>query len=133
MFLLERSHEVDCKEREYLGVLPLDSSLTRLVGKEGSRERKDPVLSNNNNRNTNINCISGFYLQVAKPTLHQLATDSIDETLGISVVCENVTKDKDMSSNEYNVTIFFKLTEASGKKAKVTIHSHHSSRLVQSR
>ena len=42
------------------------------------------IKCNDNNRNININCNSGFYLQVAKPSLHQLATDSIDETLGIS-------------------------------------------------
>ena len=89
------------------------------------------ISCNDNNRNININCNSGFYLQVAKPTLLQLATGSIDSIDGIDIECQNVTKNKDLASHEYNLTLFFIIIEGTGKRAKVTIHSHHSSRLVQ--
>ena len=86
---------------------------------------------NDNYRNININCSSGFYLQVARPTLNLLTNDQIESILGTNVIYENATQNMDNTGNEFNITLFFKLVEASGKSAKVTIHTHHSTRMVQ--
>ena len=82
-------------------------------------------------KNINIECNSGFYSEVAKPTICSLAQDFIPPIHGFTVQCESVTKNMDKADNQFNLTLFFKLIAASGKSFKVTIHTHHSTRLVQ--
>ena len=83
-------------------------------------------------KNINISCSSGFYAEVAKPTLVALSRDPIPPVLDISVNFERLTKNKDTSGSEYNLTIFFKLINpSSSKQHSVTIHTHHSTRCVQ--
>ena len=85
------------------------------------------ITSKDQDGNINIECSSGFYAQIAKPTLCSLSQDHIPPVLNTSVFCENLTKNIDKHGYEFNRTIFFKL----GEVRKVTVHVHHSSRLVQ--
>ena len=85
------------------------------------------ITSKDQDKNINIECNSGFYAQVAKPTLCSLSQDHIPPVLNTSVFCENLTQNTDKHGYEFNRTIFFKLGEA----RKVTVHVHHSTRLVQ--
>ena len=85
------------------------------------------ITAKDNNKNINIECSSGFYTQVAKPTLCSLAQDNIPAVLGVTIFCENLTNNLDRNNLEFNRTMFFKL----GGNKKVTVHVHHSTRLVQ--
>ena len=85
------------------------------------------IISKDHDRSISIECSSGFYAQVAKPTLFSLSQDSIPPVLGITIFCENVTTNLDKNGFEFNRTMFFKLANAK----KVTVHVHHSTRLVQ--
>ena len=85
------------------------------------------IISKDHNKSISIECNSGFYAQVAKPTLCSLSQDNIPPVLGITIFCENVTTNLDKKGYEFNRTMFFKLD---GVK-KVTVHVHHSTRLVQ--
>jgi hypothetical protein len=89
------------------------------------------VVEKDQNKNINLECSSGFYAQVAKPTLFSLSQDHIPPVLGISILCDNIIKNLDGLGHEYNRAIFFKLGHANGNSRKVTIHAHLSTRLVQ--
>ena len=88
------------------------------------------VVTKDQERNINIECSSGFYAQVAKPTLCSLSQDHIPPILGISVFCEDVARNLDNLGHEYSRTMFFKL-QVDDTIRKATVHVHHSSRLVQ--
>ena len=80
------------------------------------------------NKNVNIECSSGFYAQVAKPTVCALATGYIPPIQGYSTICDNHVKNIDLADNEYNLMFTFKIKgPTNGKVTKVTIHLHHSS------
>ena len=89
------------------------------------------LVHKDQDKNINIECSSGFYAQVAKPTLCSLSQDFIPPILGFSIFCANITKNTDARSYEYSLTMFFKITQDNGNSTKVTIHAHHSTRLVQ--
>ena len=89
------------------------------------------LLHKDHDKNINIECSSGFYSQVAKPTLCSLAQDYIPPVLGHTIICDNITKNIDASGSEYNLTLFFKVSPENGREYKVTIHTHNSTRLVQ--
>ena len=88
------------------------------------------VVTKDQDRSINIECSSGFYAQVAKPTLCSLSQDHIPPILGITVFCEDVTRSLDSLGHEFNRTMFFKL-QVNDIVRKATVHVHHSSRLVQ--
>ena len=89
------------------------------------------VVHKDNDKNINIECSSGFYSQVAKPTLCSLSQDYIQPILGFSVTCDRITENTDALGHEVNLTMFFKISQSSGNNAKVTVHVHNSTRLVQ--
>ena len=89
------------------------------------------IVHKDNDKNINIECSSGFYVQVAKPTLCSLSQDYIQPVLGLSISCDNITKNVDALGHEVNLTLFFKITLSNDNTAKVTIHAHNSTRLVQ--
>ena len=82
-------------------------------------------------KNINIECSSGFYSQVAKPTICSLSQDYIPPVLGHTIICDNITRNIDALGSEYNLTLFFMVTPEKGRGMKVTIHTHNSTRLVQ--
>ena len=89
------------------------------------------LVHKDHDKNINIECSSGFYSQVAKPTLCSLAQDYIPPVLGHTITCDNITKNIDASGSEYNLTLFFKVTPDKGRGLKVTVHTHNCTRLVQ--
>ena len=89
------------------------------------------VVHKDQDKNINIECSSGFYTQVAKPTICSLSQDYIPPILGFSIICTDITKNIDGSGHEYNITMFFKVCQDNGNSRKVPIHVHHSKRLVQ--
>ena len=89
------------------------------------------VTYNDHGKNVNIECNSGFYAQVAKPTLSSLANDPIPPVLGFSIVCDNITKNIDALGHEFNLTVFFRVVQSNGNSTKVTVHTHNSKRCVQ--
>ena len=89
------------------------------------------VVHKDQDKNINIECSSGFYAQVAKPTICSLSQDYIPPILGFSIICTDITKNIDGSGHEYNITMFFKVCQDNGNSRKVTIHAHNSKRLVQ--
>lgn len=89
------------------------------------------LVHKDQDKNINIECSSGFYHQVAKPTLCSLSQDFIPPILGSSIFCSNITKNTDAHGYEYSLTMFFKISQDNGNSTKVTIHAHHSARLVQ--
>ena len=89
------------------------------------------MIHKDHGKNVNIECNSGFYAQVAKPTVSSLAHDPILPVLGYSIVCDNITKNTDALGLEYNLTVFFRVVQNNGNSTKVTIHTHNSKRCVQ--
>ena len=67
------------------------------------------VTASDQNRNINVQCSSGFYAQVAKPTLCALANEPLPKTMGLTISCDNVTRNLDSCGSEYNLTLFFKV------------------------
>ena len=89
------------------------------------------VIHKDYSKNVNIECNSGFYAQVARPTLSTLAHDPIPPVLGYSIVCDNITKNMDAAGLEFNLTVFFRIVQSNGNSTKVTVHTHNSKRCVQ--
>ena len=90
------------------------------------------IILKDKEKNVNIECNSGFYAQVAKPTIFALAKDYISSVMGFSIECDGLVKNLDKKGNEYNLVLTFKLRQVMGDKlGKVTIHTHHSARMVQ--
>ena len=97
-----------------------------------AKARDFTITSNDENRNINIECSSGFYAQVAKPTVYSLAQDHLQSPVnGCQISFDHLTKNLDSSGNEFNLTLFFKLKEKRGRQLNVTVHTHHSTRLIQ--
>ena len=125
-----------CANKNYSGVRTRVAEFELNRAKQTASICKDAlikdfkVVTKDQDRNINIECSSGFYAQVAKPTLCSLSQDHIPPILGISVFCEDVTRSLDSLGHEFNRTMFFKL-QVNDIVRKATVHVHHSSRLVQ--
>ena len=88
------------------------------------------ITHKDSSRNINISCISGFYLEVAKPTTIDLSQCQIEPVDGITASCDDITKNMDSIGHEFNLTLFFKLNLVYGKTLKVTLHTHYSFRII---
>ena len=64
------------------------------------------ITHKDNFKNININCNSGFYMEVAKPTMINLSQSQILPINGISASCDDITKSKDTNGHEFNLTLF---------------------------
>ena len=90
------------------------------------------IIRKDEDKSININCSSGFYDQVAKPTLCGLVEGHIPTVLGVPILCDSITRNFDSVGREYNRTLFFKLGHPGPSFiGSVTIHSHNSTRNVQ--
>ena len=117
-----------------------DYSLSRT--RQTSNLRRDAVLQNyrievnDNDKNVNIRCNSGFFLQVASPLLLSLAKQTSSPLIieDISVVCSNTRESLDNLNLTVNNVYFFllyDLDKPSKSAMKVTIHSHITQHNVQ--
>ena len=89
------------------------------------------LVHKDHDKNINIECNSGFYVQVAKPTVSSLSHDPVPPALGFSIVCDSMTQNHDALGLEFNLTIFLRIVHDNGNSNKVTIHTHNSTRCIQ--
>ena len=90
------------------------------------------IAINDEDRNVNILCSTGFYDKVAKPVFSSLAKGSTMSLNNISISCDHIDYNRDKTLCEYNRVLHIKLGGAGQFSiGKVTIHLHHTKRLVQ--
>ena len=96
----------------------------------------DTVI-NNFNENINLQCSSGFYLEVGSPALLSLAKQTCATSqlvvTGVRIHCSNTRISLDDHNLHVNSTYFFDLLDDSSGSAlaKVTVHCHVTTRVIQ--
>ena len=87
---------------------------------------------NDNDRNVNILCSTGFYDAVAKPVVCGFSKGTTMNINNISVNCRHIDHNRDSRCYEYNRVLHIDIgSDGQFKIGKVTIHLHHTRRLVQ--
>ena len=110
--------------------------------KQLSRLQKDTLLGNYtitvspSNQNVNIQCSTGFYTQVALPSLSDIKVGNRFEVPcdfgNVSVYCYDITGEIDNSNANIKAVIFFRLSNIKKQgKGGVTVHLHHTKRKLQ--
>ena len=90
------------------------------------------IMMNDNDRNVNIQCSSAYYDAVAKPVLCGLTKETALNFNNISVNCSHINYNRDKNGYEYNRVLHMLLTGGGQASiGKVTIHLHHTTRLLQ--
>ena len=90
------------------------------------------IMMNDNDRNVNIQCSSAYYDAVAKPVLCGLTKETALNFSNISVNCSHINYNRDKNGYEYNRVLHMLLTGGGQARiGKVTIHLHHTTRLLQ--
>ena len=86
---------------------------------------------NNSDSNVNIKCSAGFYKAVAIPAFATLSPGFSDQHPAASITCCNIEPSIDYKGVEFNRIFWFSIRDSSGTSASVTVHLHHTTRLVQ--
>ena len=89
------------------------------------------VSVNSNNENCNIECSSGFYVQIARPCISALDENTLLNSANITITVTEVVINKDKNHYEANRKILFKFANKNEDIGGVTVHIHDSARLVQ--
>ena len=90
------------------------------------------ITINDNDKNVNIQCSTAFYDAVAKPVMSGLSKDSSLNLNNISVNCTHIDYNRDTRGHEYNRVLHISLGgDGQFNIGKVTIHLHHTKRLLQ--
>ena len=77
-------------------------------------------------------CSTAFYEAVAKPVISGLSKDTTLNIKNISISCDHFDFNRDSNGSEYNRVLHIKVGGCGQFKiGKVTVHLHHSKRLVQ--
>ena len=83
------------------------------------------------NQNVNIQCSTGFYTHVAIPALRNLKIGEDSLESGINVYCFDIIGKIDAIGSAINTVLHFRLKQDKVCIGGVTIHLHHTTRLVQ--
>ena len=86
---------------------------------------------NNSDSNVNIKCSSGFYKAVAMPAFSTLTPGFSQSSREATITCSNIEPSFDYKGVEFNRIFWFSIRDACGVSVNVTIHLHHTTRLVQ--
>ena len=87
---------------------------------------------NNKNENVTVTCNAGFYIKVAVPAIHSLATGSVKSYQGVSIHCQDIVGNFDATMAHQNTVVFFRLlSHEKSSLGSVRIHLHHTVRKVQ--
>ena len=91
------------------------------------------ILMNDNGRNLNIQCSTGFYEAVAKPSFSGLSTGYHNQVDSIFVECTEIRSLLDMASSLPGSLLKFKLygPGVSPSPASLSVHLHHTQQKVQ--
>ena len=127
-------------EEQSTTVVHTDYGLSRT--RQTNNLKRDAVLQNyridvnDNDKNVNLRCNSGFFLKVASPLLHSLAQQTTTPLTiaNVSVTCSNTREALDKLSLLVNNVYFFllyDLDKPSKAAIKVTVHSHVTQHCVQ--
>jgi hypothetical protein len=83
------------------------------------------------NENVNIECSTGFYVQVAIPSLRDLRVGNTVTEAGIDVTCKDIVGNIDAAGSDVNTVLHFRLHQDKLCVGGVTVHLHNSTRLIQ--
>ena len=86
---------------------------------------------NNSHSNVNIKCSSGFYKAVAMPAFSTLSPGFSQASKEATITCSNIEPSYDYKGVEFNRIFWFSIRDSCGISASVTIHLHHTTRMVQ--
>ena len=108
---------------------------TRNLKRDASIENYT-VEINDNDKNVNIRCNSGFFLEVASPLLLSLSQQTVNPLTiqNVSVACSNTRESLDQVNLHVNNVYFFLLNDLAhpgGPDAKVTVHSYTTQHSLQ--
>ena len=89
---------------------------------------------NDKDKNVNIQCSTGFYEAVTKPVVSGLSKGTVFNIDNIGVICTHIDSNRDSKCYEYSRVFHIQLNGGDNGKlkiGKVTIHLHHTKRLLQ--
>ena len=91
------------------------------------------ITVNDNNRNVNIVCSTGFYEAVAKPALSSMSTSYSHSVLGVSILCTVFRKTQDQNMSQPGLFMRFELSgpDVEPNPAPLSVHLHNTQRKVQ--
>ena len=89
------------------------------------------ITINPSNENVNIQCNAGFYAKVAKPAMEDLAFGPSSTIEDITIKCHDITNRSDATGAATTTVIMFLLHHKHVSTGQVTVHLHHTTRLVQ--
>ena len=90
------------------------------------------VIINDDEKNVGIQCSTAFYEAVAKPVMFGLSKGTTLNINSISIHCNHIDFNRDRNCYEYNRVLHVKLGgNVEFSIGKVTIHLHHTKRLIQ--
>ena len=116
-------------QRQASFVLNHDLQVNKLVADAAISDCE--FSANNSDQNVNIQCSSGFYKAVAKPAFSTLSPGYSHRSGEVLVSCSNIQPSLDYRGVEFNRIFWFSLRDLAGNCASVTVHLHHTTRLVQ--
>ena len=86
---------------------------------------------NNSDQNVNIKCSAGFYKAVAMPAFSSLSPGFSHLSPIATITCSNIEPSVDYKGIEFNRIFWFSARDSSGVSASITVHLHHTTRMVQ--
>ena len=122
------------------------SNVARLVGNYSLNQNKQlaglakhsklqdfDISVNDNDKNVNIQCSTGFYEAVAKPAFASLSKGFKVELSSVLVECDEIRATHDLSDSLSGVFLKFKLTGCGIRSvpASVSVHLHNTQQKVQ--
>ena len=84
-----------------------------------------------NNENVNVECSTGFYAQVAIPSLRSIKIGQTESEAGILVECKDIVGKIDAKGSGVNTVLHFRLYQDKLCVGGVAVHLHHSTRMIQ--
>ena len=91
------------------------------------------ITVNDNDRNVNIVCSTGFYEAVAKPALSSMSTSYSHSVLGVSILCTVFRKTQDQNMSQPGLFMRFELSgpDVEPNPVPLSVHLHNTQRKVQ--
>ena len=91
------------------------------------------MTCNDNDRNVNIQCSTGFYEAVAKPAISSLSTGFKHTVHGVTITCSLIRSTKDLNNSIPGLLLRFELfgDQLVHNPVPLSVHLHSSQRKIQ--
>ena len=99
--------------------------------KDANNDKDVDIVVSPSNENVNLHCNLGFYTKVAVPAFERLAAGNTTYVDNVAVICHDITKRSDNTGAATTTVIMYRLYRQNVSIGQVTIHLHHTKRMVQ--